>query len=301
MSAVSLMLLAAIEILRGRRDRWSWCTLSVNLALSTYGLWLLPKGGGDSELTAGHLFGGILRTAYLLSWPLPGFWWCLLLQSPWLVCFLGWCRKCGGSTRDRLLPVLGIWISLVAFTVGYGRLLTPGMIGVRYYDIFLVGIFVNGLAAVWLFARTTWVPGRLSRLAAIGWAMAVTVGFWNFNNPEISGAMLRRQRTDAVEQAGVLHKFISSNDVAPLVALNDRTHRFPHFQLTLSFLRDSQVRPLLAPSLSTDGRIGWLSRLAHQISRSWTFITAGGLSLLAVAVFGFYRSKPGGEMGPENT
>jgi len=292
MSAASLVVLAAIEILCGRRDRWCWYTLTVNLALSAYGFWLLPKGGGDSELTVRHFFDGVFRTAYLLSWPLPGFWWCLLLQSPWLVCFLGWCRKCGGSTRDRLLPVLGIWILFVAFTVGYGRLLTPGMIGVRYYDVFLVGIFVNGLAAVWLFTQMTWVPGFLSRIAAIAWVTAVAVGFWNFNNPKASVATLRGQRASAVEQTDVLNKFILSDDVAPLIAFNDRTHRFPHFQLTLSFLRDAQVRPLLAPSLSTEGRVGWFSRLSRRISGSWKLIAISGLILLVVAALGFYLPKP---------
>lgn len=295
-SAVSLAILATVEILRGRRDPWSWCTLTVNLALSVYGLWLLPKGTASSGLTVDHLSDVILRTGYLLSWPLSGFWWCLLLQLPWLITFAGWCWKCGGATRDRLLPVLGIWVSLVAVTVGYGRVLTPDTIGVRYYDVFLVGIFVNGLAAAWLFSQTVWLPRQLSRVVGIGWAIAFAVGFWNFNNPEFSGAMLRQQKEIAIEQKGILNKFMVSDDVAPLIAFNDRTHRFPHFQLTLLLLRDSQVRPLLAPSLSTDSRIGWLSRFSRQISNSWTFVTIAGLALLVVAALGFYVPKPDAEL-----
>jgi len=289
MSAASLVILAAIEILRGRRDLWCWLTLSVNSALSVYGLWLLPKGTASSGVTVDHLFDVLLRTGYLLSWPLPGFWWSFLLQSPWLICFVSWWRRVG-VPRDRLSPVLGIWVLLVAFTVGYGRAITPDTIGVRYYDVFLVGIFVNGLAAVRLLAQPTWLSMRLSRITSICWATAIMVGFWSFNNPEFSGAMLRQQKAYADEQVSVLNKFISSDDVAPLVAFNDRTHRFPHFELTLSLLRDAQIRPLLAPSLSTERRTGWLSRLSHQISSSWTIITISGLVLLATATLGFYLS-----------
>ncbi|HEY4248134.1 MAG TPA: hypothetical protein VGM64_14885 [Lacunisphaera sp.] len=152
----------------------------------------------------------------------------------------------------------------------------------------LVGIFANGLALLRLLAGperrfTGWKMGF-----ALMWSIAVGTAFWQVNNPLHSGAMLRQQKEYAVEQKNVVRGFLSSDNVAPLQEFDRRTHRFPHFDLTLKLLRDPDVQPYLPPSLSTDARKGPLSRLASEVPMTWIIWMGIGVCLL---LFGALRTS----------
>lgn len=294
MSAAALIVMAGIELVCGRRKVWAWWTLAANVLLLALALWMLPAGlapGGDR---LAHLGAAVLRTGYLLSWPLTGIGWSVLLQAPWVILLVVWWRnrdRAQAALEGRVVAV-GLWVWCMAFAVAYGREITPQTIGARYYDGLLLGLFSNGLALALLARR--WPDGRrwLGLVAGLGWLAYVGWGLWAYNQPARLVPMFEHQVQLAEEQRQVVREFLVSNDPAKLQAFADTSHRFPSFAQTLEFLRDPKVREVLPPSLTTDGRAGPLSRLARQVANGWPLLLgAGVLCLMGGAVQLRWRSE----------
>ncbi|HEY4247008.1 MAG TPA: hypothetical protein VGM64_09145 [Lacunisphaera sp.] len=278
MSAAALALVAGLELVRGRRNSWAWSTLVVNVMLFGLGFWLVPNVTPDGTLWA-RLFAAIKGTGYLLSWPFAGPAWCLLLQAPWVILFFnGWWKRDEVHGRgDRLTGAMGLWVLTMAFAIAYGRALTSDNIGVRYYDVLVLGLFINVPALVRICVRTTsWWRFLWRGLASI-WLIAIAAGLWHDNRPEDLGNMFKFQHDLAIEQQGVVRDFMVSNDPANLQEFEKKSQRFPHFQTTLDFLRDPKVPVLLPPSLTPDHHQNRLSRLARQIASDWPAVIVLGL------------------------
>lgn len=282
MSAAALVVMAAIELLSGRRRAWAAWTLGANVILFGLGVWLLPAGLPASGDRWGQLGAAALRTGYLLSWPLAGAAWSFLLQAPWAILLVVWWRNRdrAEASRDGRVVAVGLWVAGMALAVAYGREITPQTIGARYYDVLLLGLFANGVALGLLAGRWSGWKRAITVAAGLGWLAAIGWGLWSYNDPARLGPMFDQQLQLAVEQRQVVRDFLVSNDPAGLQAFDDRSHRIPNFQITLDFLRDPRVRDLLPPSLTTDGRAGLLSRLArHVADGGWLFLGAGVLCL----------------------
>ena len=289
MSAATLALIAGYEILRSRRNAWAWATLVTNVFLFVLGVWLLPGGGGHTGGMIVRLSGALVRTGYLLSWPFPGAWWGLLLQAPWVL-LLTVARRGKGdseeSSGDWCVVAVAIWMTCSCFAIGYGRELSPETIGARYFDGLVLGLFVNFVVILRIVARlrqvrrVAWMGGGLVWIFAAGW------GLWNYNLPEKLGPLFKYQHDLAIEQREIVRDFLVSDNPARLLAFANTTHRFPHMEYTLVFLRDPKVLPLLPPSLTPDGHAGPLSRLAVQIAAGcWFLLGLGVISWLAGMVW----------------
>lgn len=287
MSPAAITAFAIVEVVRGRRDAWAWATIGVNIALLAYGLWLLPVHVPSSGHGAELIGQALVRTGYLLAWPFRSVGWGFLFEAPCIgAIVLAFFRR-GGDRSFRLVALLWLWIFFVAFAIAYGRFITAETIGVRYFDVLLVGIFANGLGVLQLWAANGRRFPRLKFAFGAAWFIGVGVAFWQINNPVHSGAMLRQQKEYAMEQKNVVRGFLSSDNVIPMREFENRTRRFPHFDLTLKLLRDPEVRPLLSPGLSTDARKGPLSRLAPAVSKMWGGWMGIGVCLL---LFGARRA-----------
>jgi len=104
--------------------------------------------------------------------------------------------------------------------------------------------------------------------------------------------MFKFQRDLAIEQQGVVRDFLISNDPARLQEFEKKSQRFPHFQITLDFLRDPKVPALLPPSLTPDRHQNQLSRLARHIASDWpALIMVGLLAGLAGAISLLCRTR----------
>jgi hypothetical protein len=297
MSAATLVLLAGLELWRGRRDAWVWSTLVVNLILFGFGLWLLSEALIPASSRIARLGQAVVGMGHLLSWPLTGFWWSLLLQAPWVVLLATAWRKRGAdhTAGDRMVAALGLWVAGMAFAIAYGRVVNSENIGVRYYDVLILGLFVNLPALFRIGSR----PGRGWRVLGGGlgfvWLLMVAMGLWAQNKPANLGPLFKFQRDQAIEQREIIRDFLVTSDPAKLQAFENTVHRFPHFQITLDFLRDPKVPPLLPPSLTPDGHAGPLSRLAVQTAAGWPVILGAGAFLLvagAVRQGSDARKKP---------
>jgi hypothetical protein len=289
MAPATLIIIAGLGVLKGRRDLWVWSTLLINAGLFAYGLWLLPPSitAGASHLSV--LGEAVVRTGYLLAWPMAGFAWFPLCWAPGIGLVLSRCRRDAGAGKSGMVVAVGLWVYLMAFAVAYGRGITPGTIGVRYYDILVAGIFANGLSLVCLLRSSASSVLVFWRVVGAVWLGVMSVGLWAYNNPVNAGAMLQMSRGDAIEQTGILRRLIVSDDPTELDQFATRTRRFPHLQLTLELLRDKQVQPLLPPSLSVDGRVGPLSSLAPKIASGWWILLGAGVAALFAGAVCFFR------------
>jgi hypothetical protein len=283
MSAAALVLASGVALIRGQRDRWAWTTLAVNLVLLTVGLLLLPEAVVPAGTRIARLGQAVPGLGYLLSWPLAGYGWCGLVQAPWLVLTGALLKKrfCDTSVADRTIVILGWWVAGMAFAIAYGRVVTSENIGVRYYDVLVVGLWVNLLALVRLGSAA--VRGRLGWAGAgLIWLAVVAAGLGSHNQPADLASLFKFQRDQALQQREIVRDFIRNGDPARLQEFADATHRFPHFQITLDFLRDPKVPLLLPPSLVPDGRAGPWSRRAAPIAAQWPLVLGAGGALLVV-------------------
>ena len=293
MSAAALALVAGLELMRGRRNPWAWSTLIVNVMLFGLGFWLVPNVTPEGTLLA-RLFQAVRGTGYLLSWPFAAPGWCLLLQAPWVILlFNGWWKRDEAHGKgDRLVGVTGLWVLTMAFAIAYGRDLTSENIGVRYYDVLVLGLFINVPALIRISTRQNSRWRFVWRGLASVWLVAIAAGLWHHNQPEALRNMFNFQHDLAIEQQGVVRDFMISNDPAKLQEFEKKSQRFPHFQITLEFLRDPKVPALLPPSLTPDHHQNQLSRLARRIAGDWpALIVVGLLAGLAGAICLIRRVK----------
>lgn len=278
LSAAALSGLAMVEFLRGRRDRWSGATLAANGALLAFGVWFAVKGGGDSANHA-HSAGDFLRAcATLLSWPAPGGWG-LLSHAPFLMAGLYALRQPARPGPAACFLGLAAWFWLLLAALAYGRGGGEMRIAVRYFDMLVIGCWLNVAAVLWLWREKhpTWLLGAL----AICLLPALSgLAYWNrpagIRSTVESQGLVARLRDDVVRD------FLKSDDPAVFKRYDWLDSRFPHLPYTIDILRDPLMRPALPPSLQPDGRAGWLSRVALGVTRQWRGLLVAGVGLLAV-------------------
>ncbi|HUL54581.1 MAG TPA: hypothetical protein VLT83_14355 [Opitutaceae bacterium] len=291
MSAATVGLVAGVGILRGRRDAWHWATLAVNVALVGVGLWLLsPYAGAPSE-PAPSPARVLLSAGHLLSWPLPGPWSCLVIYLPWAAAVIQACREKSAGRACALLFGLGAWVALMVLAIAYGRGVGPDAIAVRYFDLLTLGLFVNGVAAVRLMAaRAGWRRWAAVALAA-AWAIPLGLSLYQMNRPAEVRPLLAQHREMTEKQAAAIGRLMETRDATALSA-DDRVRSwFPHLQLTVDLLLDPRMRPLLAPSLTADGRAGPLSRWAPKVAAGWPVLVGFGAALLAAGAVRLLASR----------
>ncbi len=292
MSAAALAVVAGAGILRGRRDAWHWATLAVNFGLVGIGLWLLPPEMGASASRAPSLAYLLSAWGHLLSWPLPGPWWCLFVYLPWGAAVAQACRSSSAGQACRVLFALGLWVTLMALAVAYGRGAHPDSIAVRYFDILTLGVFVNALAITRLIAGQAggrrWIAAGL----AVAWTISMGTSLYQMNRPAELRPLLAYHRAMADKQAACIGRLMETRDAAVLTTDEAVRSRFPHFQLAVDLLLDPRMRPFLAPSLTADGRAGPLSRWAPKIASCWPIMMVTGLVLLALGTARFRVGPP---------
>ncbi len=295
MSAAALVVVSLGEMMRGRRNSWVWGTMAVNICLLGLGLWLLPEEAVLAGTRVARLGQAVAGMGYLFSWPFAGIGWCLLLQAPWVALLVASWR--GGdheqATDDGVLVAAGLWVGGMVFAIAFGRVVTADSIGVRYYDVLLFGLCVNLLALFRLGPRQTGWRRLLWGGGGLVWLIALSTGLGLYNKPEALGNMFKFQHDEAVEQRRLVRDFLAAPDPAKLQEFENSTHRFPHFQITLDFLRDPKVRALLPPSLTPDGHANRLSRLAVRVATSWPLLLGAGVIFIALGAFRLSRGRPG--------
>lgn len=291
LSAAALVGLVVVEWLRGRRGSWCWATLLVNGGLLAFGAWFAVKGASASNHA--HSVGAFLRAfSVLLTWPAPAGWG-LLSHVPFVVAGVYALRRPAGPGASACFLGLGAWFWLLLGALAYGRGGETMSIAVRYFDMLVLGCWLNVGAVLWLWrekaggSRTGWLAAVLGLCLL---PMLVWLAYWNrpagIRSTIGSVGLVARLRDD------VARDFLKTDDPAVFKRYDWLDSRFPHLPYTIDILRDPLMRPALPPSLQLDGRAGWLSRAALWATLQWRgLLVAGGLLL----VLGSWRGrKPAG-------
>ena len=291
LSAAALAGLVVVQWIRGRRDTWCWATLLANGVLLAFGAWFAVKITSASNHA--HSAGDFLRAfSVLLTWPVPGGWG-LLCQVPFLVAGVHALRQPAGPGPAARFLGLAAWFWLLLAALAYGRGGEAMSIAVRYFDMLVLGSWLNVAAVLWLWreraggSRAIWVAAGLAvcLLPMLGW-----LAYWNrpagIRSTVESVGLVARLRDDVVRD------FLKTNDPAVFKRYDWLDSRFPHLPYTIELLRDPLMRPALPPSLQSDGRAGWLSRLALWLTQQWRWWLAAGGGLLALG--GWRRRTPAG-------
>jgi hypothetical protein len=287
LSAAALVGLAVVERIRGRRDNWWWATLLVNGAQLAWGFWFMakvPEATGHAGSPAAFLraFG------VLLAWPVYGHAWGMLVQLPLLAgVIFAWRQPAGSGPAARFLG-LSAWFLLLLAALAYGRGGEAMQIAVRYFDMLVVGCWLNGVAVLWLWQATAnsparWLPGilALSLLVMLG-----GLAYWN--RPAGIRATVADMQNIRRLRDGAVRDFLATNDPGVFQRYDWMGSRFPHLPYTIELLRDPLMRPALPPSLQPDGRAGWLSRIALALAPRWSWLMLAGAGLL---VLGGWRRR----------
>ncbi len=291
-SALVLVGLAAGRLLRGRSTAWNWATLAVNVGLVALGFWLLPGAAYQSTSRApsvGHLLSAV---GYLLAWPLPGPWWALAAYLPWVLAAgrALWTKT--SEPASAQLVAAGAWVIGLLLAIAYGRGAHPDAVAVRYYDIAVLGVLLNGLALVRFVAAADGRRRLLIGALAAGWVVMMAGPLVRMNQPSTVGPLLSGHRAAADQQALAIAQLLKTRDPAALSADPAILGRFPHLQLTVDLLLDPGMRPWLAPSLTADGRSGPLSRLAPRLAAGWWLLSGAGMLSLAIGAWRLWLRPP---------
>lgn len=281
LSAAALIGLALVQALRGRRGTWLWATLLVNGAWLAFGAWFAVKISAAPNHV--HSILGFLRAfAVLLAWPAPAGWG-LLSHVPFVVAAIYALRRPAGPGPAACFLGLAAWFWLLLAALAYGRGGETMSIAVRYFDMLVLGSWLNVAAVLWLWrekfagARTRWLAAGLAAclLPMLGW-----LAYWN--RPAGIRSTIESQGLVARLRDDVARDFLKTNDPAVFKRYDWLEFRYPHQPYTIDLLRDPLMRPVLPPSLQPDGRAGWLSRAALAVTRQWRWLLAAGLGLLAL-------------------
>lgn len=282
LSAAALVGLAVVERVRGRRDNWWWATLLANAAQLAWGFWFMarvPEATGH----AGSVVAFLKAFAVLLAWPVYGGIWGTLIQLPLLAGVIyAWRQPAGSGPAARFLG-LSIWFFLLLAALAYGRGGGTMQVAVRYFDMLVIGCWLNGVAVFWLWQAGESSP-RLRMLSAV-LALALLAalgGFAYWNRPAGIRATVADMQNIRQLRDGAVRDFLATNDPAVFQRYDWMGSRFPHLPYTIELLRDPLMRPALPPSLQPDGRAGWLSRAALAITSQWRWLLASGIGLLAL-------------------
>lgn len=253
MSAVVLAGCAGLAVLRAPRSPWGWATLVVNVALVTAGVWLLRHTGFSAGSSAGAGWKFVSALGHLLSWPLPGPWWVLLIHAPGLA--LLWRARLGwpdGAVRVWLAVLLWCWALAAAFA--YGRGTGEGEIAVRYQDHLTLGLIANVCCALCLLGAR---PSRRAGWLAAAWLALLLAGLGYANRPGQLLGNLSWYPDFFARQRAVLTDYLATNDAAILERDPEVRMYLMHFAATRDVLADGMVRlalPIsLAPTLAVQG------------------------------------------------
>ena len=245
-SAVVLVLVFGIELLRDRRHRRAWVTLIINVGLIGWSLWLvsdaLSASGGVAH-GGGELLG---RLTVLLAWPLsrPE---AVLLQMPLLACLALSVRNRGKDRAQYLTAVFGAWCLVLVGCLAVGRNSGFSAVAVRYWDILATGLVANVFALLVLWPRG-WMLRGVWIVGALVWVSVVGTAYWRIGNPGMLRWLGEHYAEVGQEQRTMVTSYLRTGRFGGLG--NGDTHPYlPHPTFTKVLLDDPQFRRVLPPSV----------------------------------------------------
>jgi hypothetical protein len=167
--------------------------------------------------------------------------------------------------------------------LAYGR---NQILNSRYFDVCVIGLFVNIVAALWLAPkwRALDQPRALAVVAAA--VLALAIGVLTINQGRaVPLDQVRMRRDDALIQQMKLHAYVTTGDAAQLSGRGLRDLPYPDRERLKSLLDDPTIRSVLPPAIDPDQRVRpAVEAVKAQALASWPLFFVAGLFCWTIAI-----------------
>jgi hypothetical protein len=291
LTLVAAIAVAAAQIaLRQRHGTREFAAIALQAVAIAIMLADIPKLPHHSGLVSQSFTQTLIALVTAAGWPLIDHDWMvryrvlavLALNAPLLAVAAGVVLR-PPSIDDRRWCLLGLgaWVTLQIAALAYGR--AGGVWASRYFDIFTVGLMVNGACALMLW-RTRW-HRAFGLVAALWFALALT-GLAQKARDALPVELARRQEEQR-HQAANVKDFMTSGDFA---ALRDKPFLhipYPDAERLRAILSDPVIRAILPAAITRDVRH---IRAVRVPLRYGAALVPIGLALLLIGIAGLRRS-----------
>jgi hypothetical protein len=287
--AAAIAVAAGQIVLRQRHGAREYAAIALHAVAVAIMLVDIPKLAHHSDLVSHSFTQTFIALVTAAGWPVIDHDWLvrfrilavLALNAPLLavaVCVL-WRRPAVDDRRWCLLG-LGAWVALQIAALAYGR--AGGVWASRYFDIFTVGLLVNGACALLLW-RTHW-RRAWGVVAALWFALALT-GLAQKARDVLPAELARRQEEQR-HQAANVKAFITTGDAA---ALRDKPFLhipYPEAERLRTILSDPVIRGILPAAIASDAKH---IRAVRTPLRYGPLLVPIGLAPLLIGIAGLRR------------
>lgn len=172
LAAVAAVLAVGARAAHERHSwRRQWPTTAIGTLLIIAGAMLLVHHPGHERLMARDIGEFSRYVLHSLEWPFASTWAAPLLWAPLAATAFRLARRPADeeSAQVIVLVALGGWVLAQIAASAYARGADGGFPASRYVDTLAFGLFVNGLAACWLYVRTSGVWRLVAGVCLLGW------------------------------------------------------------------------------------------------------------------------------------
>jgi hypothetical protein len=283
----ALAVAAAQMALRRRRGTRELAALALHAALVAIMLADIPKLAHHADLVSQSWQQSFIALITAAGWPVITHDWMvrfrilavLALNAPLLLVAAGvlWRRPPMHDHRWFLLG-LGAWVALQIAALAHGR--AAGVWSSRYFDIFTVGLLVNGACALALWHRLARRPA--AGIAATLWLAVALTGLAQKAQGPLPQELARRD-TEVRHQAENVKRFLVTGDVVHLRDKPSLHIPYPEAERLRSLLSDPAIRGVLPAAVSSEAK---QIRLVRTPLRYGPLLVPFGLALLLIGVAG---------------
>jgi hypothetical protein len=282
-------------VLRQRRGSREFAAIALHAALVAIMLADIPRLAHHSELVSQSAEQTLSALVTAAGWPLITSDWLihfrilavLALNAPLLLVAAGVVRRRPAiDDRRWCLLGLGAFVALQIAALAYGR--AGSVSASRYFDIFTVGLLVNGACALVLWRMS----GRRAAagLAILWFAIALTGLAQKANGP--LPQELARRNAEMRSQAVNVKGFMTTGDFAHLRDKPPMHIPYPDAARLRDVLSDPVIRGILPAAISGDAK---QIRVVYATLRYGHVLIPIGLALLLIGIAGAGARRPDGE------
>jgi hypothetical protein len=275
-----------LQIANGRRAGFrEWLGIGVHVAIVLVLVGLTPTIPG-SEATHAHSLGMFLAAlATIASWPwktaLPG----AVVYLPAVAFLVRTLKERPEASDARWLNVATLgWLAAQYAAFAFGR--ATGPVSSRYLDVFLVGVMMSLVSALWLLAQRAGEMRSRRRIAVavMTWLAIVGVGLARTAIADLPGQVEVRRDTATIETSNV-RGYLATGDFSYLDNKPFLSIPYPSAERLRDLLDVPAIRSALPPELlSQPPRVDAVQSLKEALLRFWgLFVGAGSLLLAAAA------------------
>ncbi|PTX92588.1 hypothetical protein DB354_14775 [Opitutus sp. ER46] len=293
-------------------------TIATAVVLAAIGWWFRPQAPWHTPLHAHSFAEAAVYALRCLSWPLYGFpWLAPLLWLPWFV--LATRRlispftrepRHGASVTADLVVAGGLWVLAQVAAVSFARGGGSSLPGIRYGDVFAVGVVLNAFALALLARSAAPDTRRASRFAlTTTWSILVVAAVAVATRSTFQTELPQRA-ADHRDYVHNVRMFLRTDDQEAFA--REPKLPFPHTDWLIRLLRNPTIRrimpasvraPIEVPGLRNDGSLAAVPTLATLWPDAARVVTAGQTwrSPALSADHGWWKIETAGDVGQSGT